>query len=299
MTLQETDAAVSFLSSGMEQFVRTLSEDDSGDFSNDHLFRSSQLKSMASSMKENFQEKFGEISGSLPKLFFSLCNLFEDCTGRKDSTYRLQLELEKASSSTESAANVLQKMEGKYTSMKSQVREAKSVMEQQQSRYQELLNAISALHAEKEKKDNIIDRERDENRRIIYEQNEIIALNETIRQAEAEKYEKLELERSLKMTEAISRMNESVSSAADTMKTTEKNGHERSGRNEKNEKNALEGSLVTPDEEDVKILHETLVFVETLALHATELETRYEELLVEKRLLKKICRGYGIRSYFH
>jgi hypothetical protein len=44
-------------------------------------------------------------------------------------------------------------------------------------------------------------------------------------------------------------------------------------------------------EEDVKILHETLNFVETLAVNATELETRYEEVLAEKRLLKQMCAG--------
>ena len=58
-----------------------------------------------------------------------------------------------------------------------------------------------------------------------------------------------------------------------------------------NSNNNKSTNQITSDEEDIRILHETLEFVETLAEHATELENRYEEVLSEKRLLKKMCSG--------
>lgn len=231
-----------------------------------------QLKEFCKNFESAFFLKLGSSVTELPKLVAAIIKLFEMCLLGREVQRKLVLELEKTSGSTESAANILQKMEAKYISMKSQVKEAKMVMQQQQAKFGELLNTISVLSGEKEKKDFLHEREKEEHRRSNgHGQSSVVGRNDSSRGS---------VDTSRGRAGAVP-VNHSSSYPYGT------SGHLGHGQRE------VYGSSLKEfkSEEDVKILHETLNFVETLAVNATELETRYEEVLAEKRLLKQMCAG--------
>ena len=260
--LQDLEAAISYVSTNAEQLVNSLSQTDTEKKSLDFNFSNSQLKEFCRSFESAFSLKLGSSVTELPKLASAIIKLFEMCSLGKEVQRKLVLELEKTSGSTESAANILQKMEAKYISMKSQVKEAKMVMQQQQAKFGELLNTISVLSGEKEKKNIMHEREKEEYRRGSNGQSSDVGSN---------------------------RGSWTGTRAGEHSSTYPYSSVGHLGRDQRE----VFGSSLKEfkSEEDVKILHETLNFVETLAVNATELETRYEEVLAEKRLLKQMCAG--------
>ena len=252
--------------------MTTLSQTDGERKSIDIQTPNTHLKEFCRSFESAFSSKLGSSLTELPKLVRAILKLFEMCSLGKEVQRKLVLELEKTSGSTESAANILQKMEAKYISMKSQVKEAKAVMQLQQAKFGELLNTISVLSGEKEKKEKrevLFEREREEHRRSSHRQSCDIGRSESSRG-------------SADMTRGRAGVGEYRTASP----------YSSSGSPGRIQRDAYSSLLQeSKSEEDVKILHETLNFVETLAVNATELETRYEEVLAEKRLLKQMCAG--------
>ena len=302
------EAAMTFLSSNVEHLKNTASRiDHENHFSNDKLFQNSQLNSMIFSFKENFSTKFGSKFPEFQNFISNFCKIFEEFCGVKESKLKLSLELEKVSNSTETAADVLRKMESKYIIMKDQVKEAKFVMQHQQTRYVDLVDKLNTLSEEKGKSDLITEQEKLENLRIIEELSEIIKLNESIREEDAKKMEMIKensiIEAKLKLQEERIKIenskNENLRNGNFTNENSVDDENDSMNTNIKINRNNHDNhysfesvrKMSPSDEEDVKILHETLTFVETLALRATELESRYEEVLKEKKLLKKMCLG--------
>jgi hypothetical protein len=270
-------AAIGYVSANVEQLVNSLSQTDTDKKSNDINFSNLQLKEFCRTFESAFSLKLGNSVAELPKLVTAIVKLFEMCTSGKEVQSKLVLELEKTSGSTESAANILQKMEAKYISMKAQVKEAKLVMQQQQAKFGELLNTISVLSGEKETKEIMYEREKEEYRRRFNGQSSEGGRTDSARG-------------SGDMTRGRVGVGAGAGAGAAEYCSTYpygSSGHLGQGQRE------VYGSPLKEfkSEEDVKILHETLNFVETLAVNATELETRYEEVLAEKRLLKQMCAG--------
>jgi hypothetical protein len=272
--LQDLEAAISYVSASAEQLVSSLCQTDIERKSNDINFSNLQLIEFSRNFESAFTLKLGNSVTELPKLVTAIMKLFEMCSSGKEVQRKLVLELEKNSGSTESAANILQKMEVKYISMKAQVKEAKMVMQQQQAKFGELLNTISVLSGEKEKKEIMYEREKEEYRRFNGQSSEGGRTD------------------SSRGSGDITRGRADVRAGSGSTEYRSSYPYGSSGHLGQGQREVYGSTLKEfKSEEDVKILHETLNFVETLAVNATELETRYEEVLAEKRLLKQMCAG--------
>ena len=256
----------------IEHLSSSLSQIDRGKSNIEIHSKYTKLRVMVDNFQSDWASNYSSTSSELHKLVGVFCILLENCISSKNTEHKLAVELEKTTGSTESAAQVLQKMEGKYKTMKSQVKEAKIVMRQQQSKFGELMNTISLLSAEKAKKDNQIEEERERCRLLVEEKNLTNSINEQMKNAYVSSSNGL-----------------SIECATPHRTYSYPYGSEVNGRSPVEMRSVSPGAR--KDEEDVKILHETLNFVETLAVNASELETRYEEVLSEKRLLKKMCSG--------
>jgi hypothetical protein len=273
--LQDLEAAISYVSASAEQLVSSLCQTDTERKSNDISFSNLQLNEFCRNFESAITLKLGNSVTELPKLVTTIMKLFEMCSSGKEVQRKLVLELEKNSGSTESAANILRKMEAKYISMKAQVKEAKMVMQQQQAKFGELLNTISVLSGEKEKKEIMYEREKEEYRRRFNGQSSEGGRTDSSRGSGD-----------------ITRGRADVRAGSGSAEYRSSYPYGSSGHLGQGQREVYGSTLKEfKSEEDVKILHETLIFVETLAVNATELETRYEEVLAEKRLLKQMCAG--------
>ena len=293
------DSAIFFLSTNIEKFSDSLNSQNSKLItSSDHENQqNSVMKKSLNIFRENFLKNFGVLSSEFPKLILIISNIIEEFSIQKDALHGVQVENKKMNNSSESILNSSSshKMEKKYSVVKNQVKEAKIVMSHQQIRYEELLNTITILKLEKERKELQIENERISYRQIVSDQNVLLGIKE-------DRIKENYIERA-------SRSNRNdvdskdLYTASEYTNKNEKN-HKKNHENDYNNENEDVGTnfnndksidkstdQITSDEEDIRILHETLEFVETLAVHATELENRYEEVLSEKRLLKKMCSG--------
>lgn len=259
------------MTKSLENFAHSLSQVDNGKKNIDNTSKYTELREMVNSFQSDYASKYSSTSAELHKLIYVFCNLIENCISSKNTEYKLAVELQKTTGSTESAAHVLKKMGGKYKTMKSQVKEAKIIMNEQQAKFGELMNTISLLSAEKAKKDTQIEEERERCRLLVEEKNLTNSINEQMKSAYVSAPNGLSIE------------------CTPHRAHTYPYGSKMNGQSPVEMRSASQGSI--KDEEDVKILHETLNFVETLAVNARVLEMRYEEVLSEKRLLKKMCLG--------
>ena len=286
------DSAIFFLSTNIEKFVDNLISQNSKFIPSSDIEnrQNSDLKTSVNIFQENFLKNFGILSSEFPKLILIICNIINEFSIQNNKLSGLQLDGERKNKSAESTLNSSHKMEKKYTVVKNQVKEAKIVMTHQQIRYEELLNTIKILKLEKERRELQIEDERKSYRQIVSDQNDLLAIKDDKR-----KEKNIETESNNKNMTDKSYDSQSFFTATG-YKTYHENNHENNHENEKkdlstNSNNNKSTNQITSDEEDIRILHETLEFVETLAEHATELENRYEEVLSEKRLLKKMCSG--------
>ena len=257
-------SAIRFLSAGAEQLRVKLSADDSYNNLTDLGLRNAKFVEISTTFKSSFHSKFNSSPVDLRTLLTVVCSLAEICNVAKEVQRKLILELEKTNESTEAAANLLQRMESKYISMKMQVKEGKVLAHQQQQKLGQYLNTINMLSAEKERADEV--QCKGKNKRVSSKQ--------------------------LAKSNMDERNREEVKSSCDTSSQRSVRGSDSSTKASTHDSSAD----VTPlskaaDDEDVKMLRETLSFVEILALNATELEKRYSEVLAEKRLLKTMCAG--------
>lgn len=257
-------SAIRFLSAGAEQLRVKLSADDSYNNLTDLGLRNAKFAEISTTFKSSFHSKFNSSPVDLRTLLTVVCSLAEICNVAKEVQRKLILELEKTNESTEAAANLLQRMESKYISMKMQVKEGKVLAHQQQQKLGQYLNTINMLSAEKERADEV--QCKGKNKRVSSKQ--------------------------LAKSNMDERNREEVKSSCDTSSQRSVRGSDSSTKASTHDSSAD----VTPlskaaDDEDVKMLRETLSFVEILALNATELEKRYSEVLAEKRLLKTMCAG--------
>lgn len=258
-------SAIRFLSAGAEQLRLKLSADDSDNNLTDLGLRNAKLVEVSTTFKSSFHSKFNSSPVDLRTLLTVVCSLAEICNVAKEVQRKLILELQKTNESTEAAANLLQRMESKYISMKMQLKEGKVLAHQQQQKLGQYLNTINMLSAEKERADGV--QGNVENKRVSSKELAKSSVDERNREEE-------------------------VKSGCDTSSQRSVRGSDSSTKASTHESSAD----VTPlskaaDDEDVKMLRETLSFVEILALNATELEKRYSEVLAEKRLLKTMCAG--------
>ena len=282
------DSAIFFLSTNIEKFVDNLISQNSKFIPSSDIEnrQNSDLKTSVNIFQENFLKNFGILSSEFPKLILIICNIINEFSIQNNKLSGLQLDGERKNKSAESTLNSSHKMEKKYTVVKNQVKEAKIVMTHQQIRYEELLNTIKILKLEKERRELQIEDERKNYRQIVSDQNDLLAIKDDKR-----KEKNIETESNNKNMTDKSYDSQSFSTATG-YKTYHENNHENKNRDlSTNSNNNKSTDQITSDEEDIRILHETLEFVETLAEHATELENRYEEVLSEKRLLKKMCSG--------
>ena len=294
------DSAIFFLSTNIEKFVNNLVSQNSKSISSSDIEnrQNSDLKTSVNIFQENFLKNFGILSSEFPKLILIICNIINEFSIQNNKLSGLQLDGERKNKSAESTLNSSHKMEKKYTVVKNQVKEAKIVMTHQQIRYEELLNTIQILKLEKERRELQIEDERKSYRQIVSDQNDLLAIKDDKR-----KEKNIETESDNKNMTDKSYDSQSFFTATgyktyheNDHENNHKNNHENNHENKNrdlstNSNNNKSTNQITSDEEDIRILHETLEFVETLAEHATELENRYEEVLSEKRLLKKMCSG--------
>lgn len=235
-------------------------------------------------------------STEFPKLLLTMCQILEDYSIKKEKLIELNDKNDVLSSTSELILNKLQKIEQKYTITKNQIKEAKIVMAHQQSKYNELVNTISILNLDKSRRNLEVENERENHRQIINDQNTLISIKEEI-------IKENNIEIALNKSNMTDKSNESKTFCTATGyenndSNNEKNHYYKNNKNDDDSDNYNNNYVdnnnrdkLTRDQDDVNILHETLEFVETLAVHATELESRYEEVLSEKRLLKKMCSG--------
>ena len=293
------DSAIFFLSTNIEKFSDSLNSQNSKLItSSDHENQqNSVMKKSLNIFRENFLKNFGVLSSEFPKLILIISNIIEEFSIQKDALHGVQVENKKMKNSSESILNSSSshKMEKKYSVVKNQVKEAKIVMSHQQIRYEELLNTITILKLEKERKELQIENERKSYRQIVSDQNVLLGIKE-------DRIKENYIERASRSNrnDVDSKDLYTASEYANKNEKNHKKNHENDynnenedvGTNSNNDKSIDKSTdQITSDEEDIRILHETLEFVETLAVHATELENRYEEVLSEKRLLKKMCSG--------
>ena len=293
------DSAIFFLSTNIEKFSDSLNSQNSKLIaSSDHENQqNSVLKKSLNIFRENFLKNFGVLSSEFPKLILIISNIIEEFSIQKDALHGVQVENKKMKNSSESILNSSSshKMEKKYSVVKNQVKEAKIVMSHQQIRYEELLNTITILKLEKERKELQIENERKTYRQIVSDQNVLLGIKEDrikenyIERASRSNRNDVD---SKDLYTASEYTNKNEKNHKKNHENDYNNENEDVGTNSNNDKSIDKSTdQITSDEEDIRILHETLEFVETLAVHATELENRYEEVLSEKRLLKKMCSG--------
>ena len=293
------DSAIFFLSTNIEKFSDSLNSQNSKLIaSSDHENQqNSVLKKSLNIFRENFLKNFGVLSSEFPKLILIISNIIEEFSIQKDALHGVQVENKKMNNSSESILNSSSshKMEKKYSVVKNQVKEAKIVMSHQQIRYEELLNTITILKLEKERKELQIENERKSYRQIVSDQNVLLGIKEDrikenyIERASRSNRNDID---SKDLYTASEYTNKNEKNHKKNHENDYNNENEDVGTNSNNDKSIDKSTdQITSDEEDIRILHETLEFVETLAVHATELENRYEEVLSEKRLLKKMCSG--------
>ena len=273
-------SAIRFLSTGGEQLKSQLLVGDGDKNLTDLGLRNEKIVEISTNFKSSFHIKFNSSPLDLRNLLTVVCSLAEMCNVTKEMQRKLILELEKTNESTEAAANLLQRMESKYISMKLQVKEGKILAQQQQQKLGQYLNAINILSTKKEIVDDA--KIKSESKKLLNNQQiKNIADENNLQDGEVKMRNDTILQQPIHGCNTVSKGGSST--LASTL-------HD-------HDDNCVAVSVsVTPlsvaaDDEDVKMLRETLNFVEILALNATELEKRYSEVLTEKRLLKNMCAG--------
>lgn len=254
-------AAIRYLSAGGEQLKCQLSVGDGDKNLTDLGLRNEKIVEISTHFKSSFHIKFNSSPLDLRNLLTVLCSLAEMCNIAKEVQRNLILELEKTNESTEAAANLLQRMESKYISMKLQVKEGKILAQQQQQKLGQYLNTINMLSTKKEILEDV--EIKSESKKLLNKQQ--------IKNIPDEN----DLQGQVKLNNSVSKGGSSTLHDHDDIDVPV----------------SVTPLSVTADDEDVKMLRETLNFVEILALNATELEKRYSEVLTEKRLLKNMCAG--------
>ena len=295
------DSAIFFLSTNIEKFADNLTSQNSklNTFSDNENQQNSGLKKSLNIFRENFLKNFGVLSSEFPKLILIIGNLIEELSIQKDAFRELKVENGKKKNSSEAILNSSHshKMEKKYSVVKNQVKEAKIVMSHQQIRYEELLNTISILKLEKERKELQIENERKSYRQIVSDQNILLGIKEDRIKGNyidgASNKSNIDSKDLYTATEYTNKNEKNIEKNHENDYNNENKDVGTNSNNDKSIDKSIDKSMdqIASDEEDIRILHETLEFVETLAVHATELENRFEEVLSEKRLLKKMCSG--------
>ena len=260
-------SAIRFLSAGAEQLKVQLLAGDGDKTPTELGLKKEKIVEVSTTFKTSFHSKFNSSPIDLRNLISVICSLAEICNIAKEMQRKLILELDKTNESTEAAANLLQRMESKYISMKLQVKDGKILAQQQQQKLGQYLNTINKLSAKKDSFGEV--QSRCEDNFISNKQLPKINGDERNREEEVKLNSDTSLLRLIHGSNSKSKASASLhdSDVGDTPLSK------------------------AADDEDVKMLRETLNFVEILALNATELEKRYSEVLAEKRLLKTMCAG--------
>ena len=265
-------AAIRYLSAGGEQLKCQLSVGDGDKNLTDLGLRNEKIVEISTNFKSSFHIKFNSSPLDLRNLLTVLCSLAEMCNIAKEVQRKLILELEKTNESTEAAANLLQRMESKYISMKLQVKEGKILAQQQQQKLGQYLNTINILSTEKEIVEDV--KIKSEGKKLLHKQQIKNVADENNLQ-DCKLSNDTILQRPIHGYDSVSKGGSATLHDHDDCEVAV----------------TVTPLSVTADDEDVKMLRETLNFVEILALNATELEKRYSEVLAEKRLLKNMCAG--------